>query len=384
MPFYLHLLFNPSLRKTPLKNQGQGKAALYNLGYVQRVKQGQAIAQMRPLPPKGAAKNIDARFIVQEPIFPMGPNTYVSQNAPTVLFAATDGHVFYDGTNICVHTNLHVRSDVSFQTGNILFNGDTAIHGNVRAGFTVQGKNVLIEGMVEGGRVRATKDLVVRGGVRGVHTQKNHKEHKSTASVLVANNNIRVGFAENVHMQAGTNIIVEKNCLHANLYAGANALIRGHLWGGQMHCLQGVMITGNAGNKAGVSTRIYLGYDPAKMRKVAYIDEQLDIINDKLHHLNAVAGHLPPGSTEASIKLYTARKKQHGLMRARRYLWEGIAPHNEFVQHCKVVILGQVFSGVEIAIGTAFLYIDEPCANVVFSLMDGTIVCSPYKEKNTA
>ncbi len=371
MPHYLRLFFHTGLRQRPAKPEGKNKADLYNLGYVQNVKKDQVIAEITPLP----IGHINPRFVIQNPIFPMGPNTHVDPKNPLKLLSSIQGHVFYDGSNICVHSTVHVRSDVSFHTGNILFEGDTAIHGNVRSGFVVQGKNVLVEGMVEGGRVRTKNDLAVRGGARG---------GRGKPCVLVAKKNIRIGFAEKIEVHAGGNIIIENNSLHSKLYAGHNTLIRGHLWGGHIHCLQGTMITGNAGNKAGVPTRIYLGYDPDKMRRIEGIDKQLDIVKEKLRHLISVAGHIPKGTSELSKKLEKMLQKQEGLMRAKHSLWERVAPHANYLHHCKVVILGQVSPGVEIAIGTAFLYVDEPLEKVVFSVVDHAIVCTPYKEKSTS
>ena len=62
---------------------------------------------------------------------------------------------------------LNVRQDVSFQTGNIHFVGDMCVHGSVRAGFSVHANNVRIMGMVEGGCVKARRDLVIDVGARG-------------------------------------------------------------------------------------------------------------------------------------------------------------------------------------------------------------------------
>ncbi len=366
MAWYLQHHFNYQSIKERLKPTPGIKHHLHNLGYVQNVQAGQVLAEFVPL---HAVTQPDPKYTFKSPIFPAGENTHIDPDNSHRLLASATGHVSYVQDKISVATVLKVHSDISFQTGNIIFYGDTAINGNIRAGFEVHGQNVLITGMVEGGIVRAQKSIHIQGGVRGGVSQH---------CLLVAKKDIRVGFMEKAEIQCQGNATVEKNCLHSTLYVARNAIIKDRLVGGTVHGRQGVMIAGQLGNKAATSTRIFLGYNPTHIRKLEKIESHLNALANDIRHLNAVAGHLGPQVNELSRKLHAARNKQARLIKSRNHLWNYLYYDEEHVTHCKVIALGEVFPGVEIAIGQAYLYVDKPYHKVVFSLEDGEIVCKPY------
>ena len=129
---------------------GQGDTDCYNLGYVQNVVKGQILAELVPL---AEVEEPLPRFILKEAVLPQGANTRIDPAHPQYLLADANGYVFYYQDKIVVKRLLNVRTDVSFQTGNIFFVGDTVVHKDVKAGFSVQANNVLVHGIVEGGEV---------------------------------------------------------------------------------------------------------------------------------------------------------------------------------------------------------------------------------------
>ncbi len=366
MAFYLFHHFDPDVSQRRLKPSPKNVNALHNLGYVQNVYAGQLLAEFRS---PTSIKYKEARFLFKKDVFPHGINTYIDPMNPHRLLATTKGYVTYDKGKICVYPVLKVHSDVCFHTGNILFNGDTAIAGDVRAGFEVHGDNVLITGMVEGGKVRARKNLAVAGGVRG---------GRAKQCILRSQKDVRVGFAEKVEIQSLGNVVVEKNCMHSTLYVGRNALIKGRLVGGVLHGRQGVFIGDHVGNSAATPTRIFLGYNPQHIRKLEKIDTQLESLSVTLHHLNAVAGHLPPNTNDITKKLYKIRKKNNKLLTLRDALWTRLQLDEEHNHHCKIVVMGIVFPGVEIAIGQSYILVESMQRQVVFSLINDEIICTPY------
>ncbi len=366
MAFYLFHHFDPDVSQRRLKPSPKKSKSLHDLSYVQNVKAGQLLAEFRP---PASVKYKEARFLVKKDVFPHGVNTYIDPRDPHRLLASTKGYVTYDQGKICVFPVLKVHSDVCFHTGNILFCGDTAVAGDVRAGFEVDGDNVLITGMVEGGKIRGRKNIAVAGGVRG---------GRSKQCSLRAQKDVRVGFVEKAEIQCLGNIVVEKNCMHSTLYAGRNTLIKGRLVGGALHGRQGVFIGDHAGNSAATPTRIFLGYNPKHIRKLEKIDSQLESLGTGLYHLNAVAGHLPESTNDLTKKLNKIRKKNARLLALRDALWSRLQMDEEHIHHCKIVVMGIVFPGVEIAIGQAYTQIESMQQQVVFSLVNNEIICTPY------
>lgn len=338
---------------------------LYNLGYVQNVIAGQVLAELVPLE---TVPNADPRFVSQEPNFPVGPNTHIDPEHPTYLLATCKGYVFYNKGLITVKKMLNVRNDVSFHTGNIYFVGDAALHGNVRAGFDVQADNILIKGMVEGGSVRAQGNLAVRGGARG-----GAGEH----CLLTAGGNVRISFIEKVELRAQGNILIEKYCLHSDIYGGSHMVVKERLAGGTINCYGSVLVAEQLGNMAAVPTRIYMGYDPQRIRQLEKLDKQISELSDTISHLSAVAGHLPPDTNETTRKLVAFTDNRDNLMALRTELWKHLHLDEQNLNRCKLMVPGKIFAGVEIAIGRSFYSVETAMHNVTFSLQDEEIVCTP-------
>ncbi len=377
MSVYLQHYFDPDASQRVLKPmpQKRRKSDLYNLGFVQNVQKGQVLAEFIPL---SEVEIFEPRFIYNQAIFPQGRNTHVDMENPVCLLASETGFVSYVDGFITVQTVLNIRSDINFHTGNVSFVGDVGVHGDVRAGFEVRGENVRIQGMVEGGKVYAAHDLAINGGARsGLGKQ----------CVLKAGNTARMAFAEKVEIQAKGNVLIEKNCLHSTVYGGNNSLVHGRMVGGTLHSRQSVVVTGDLGNRAAVTTRIFLGYDSLKIRKLERIEAAIKPLVEKIRHLKAVAGHLPVDTNEVTRKLALARRKQNAYIRSRDHLWKALETPLEQLKQCKLIVYGEVFPGVEIAIGQIFYLVDKPCRSVIFYLGDGEIVSAPYdpsKAKQTA
>lgn len=342
-------------------------SALFDLGYVQNAIAGQVLAQIVPL---DQVKNPDPSYILDRPILPVGPNTCVSPEYPTYLLAAANGYVFYYNGLITVKRLLNVRGDVDFHTGNIFFVGDCAVHGSVRAGFEIQANNILIKNMVEGGIVRARRDLAVVGGVRGGAGKHCLAASGGTLTTL---------FVEKAEIRATDTIIIKKYCLHSTIYSGANCVVQGRLSGGTINANASVCITEQLGNNAAIPTRVYLGYDPMRIRLLQREDLKIAQLSEMIIHLQAVAGHLPPEATDASRKLAKYLEKRGHLIKHRSELWASLHLDEQFASRCALVVPGTVYPGVEVAIGRTFMAVEQKYTNVVFRLINDEIVVSPGK-----
>jgi len=327
--YYLRHYFNPDFDYLNLKPSGDnGKSDVYSLGYVQNVIAGQVLAELVPL--DAAGPKVDQRFILENDAFPMGGNTRVDPRYPNYLLAAAKGYVFYLNGKITVKTLLNVRQDVSFQTGNIFFVGDMAVHGSVRAGFSVQGNNVRIMGMVEGGVVRARRDLMIDGGVRG---------GAGKHSKVDAGDKLMTPFLESVDARARGNMVIEKTCLYSTIYAGSNMVVRDKLYGGTTNAYGSVYVGGQLGNKAALATKVYLGYDPLSIRQLEKIDKII----------------------------------------ARDELWSRLAQDENYMQNCRLLCQGTVYPGVEISIGRAFMVVERIYQCTLFRLVDNEIIAEPMQ-----
>ena len=369
MQYYLRHYFNPDfdyLRPKPGVGEDGESSDLYSLGYVQNVIAGQLLAEVIPLEQAGAEP--DPRFVLSRPVLPGGANTRVDPAYPNYLLSTSNGYVFYNNGKITVKRLLNVRQDVSFRTGNIFFVGDMAVHGSVRSGFSVQANNLRIMGMVEGGVARARRDLMVDGGARGGAGQH---------CLLDAGDKLLTPFLEKIEARARGNMVVEKYCLYSTVYAGANMVVREQGYGSTINAYGSVYVGRQLGNKAAISTKIYLGYDPLSIRQLEKIDKIISGLSQSITHLKAVAGHLPPDANEASRKLARLVEQRERIMKQRTELWSKLYLDENYMQNCRLMVPGKVYPGVEISVGRAFMLVERPYENVLFRLCYDDIIVEP-------
>lgn len=85
-------------------------------------------------------------------------------------YADIDGIIeWHEGENKLEIRNLYtVPGNVDAATGNIRFNGDVNIMGNVTSGFSVQAAgNIVIDGHCEASQIEAGGDVIIRKGCQG-------------------------------------------------------------------------------------------------------------------------------------------------------------------------------------------------------------------------
>ncbi len=371
LQYYLRHYFNPDFDYLNLKPGGEGETSdVYSLGYVQNAINGQVLAELVPL--DQVTEKCDPRFILARPEFPMGTNTRIDPAYPNFLLSAVNGYVFYLNGRITVKNLLNVRKDVSFETGNIFFVGNMAVHGSVRAGFSVQGNSVRILGMVEGGVARSRRDMMIDGGARG---------GAGGHSKIDAGGKLLALFLERVEARARDNMVVKKNCLHCTVYAGSNLVVHEKLYGGVINAYGSVYVGEQIGNRAGISTKIYMGYAPHLIRQLEKIDSIIAGQSQTITHLNAIAGHLPPEASEASRKLHSLREQRRQLILRRDELWNSLYLDEQFTRNCRLICPGTVYPGVEISIGRAFATVDDRQTCVAFRLEGDDIIAEPWEAK---
>jgi uncharacterized protein (DUF342 family) len=358
MPYVLKHSFDPDFDHLHLKPKADdgGRVDYFNLGYAQNVRKGNLLAEWEEVSPKQAAA-LDRRFIFKEKRFPAGANCIVHPQDPDKLLAAADGYVFYLDGKITVKSELNVRGGVDIRTGNIDFVADVVVHGPVRSGFSVSGRNVRVKDVVEAAEVKASGSIETEAGFTG-----------SGSGLLEAGEKIRIPFCENAQLRSGGNIVVRHSCLHCAIYCGGSLAVQGALIGGEIYS-RGLVFVGDVlGGNLGVETRIVLGYAPRLFLEAERLDEDLREVRRRLANTRLGKGAKSQESA-ALVERYKA------LLQAKRELWTNVRPV-ESLGSCRVVVPGQVRPGVEISIGEAFLRVHRPMRDVVFQRRDKDIVAT--------
>ena len=269
MPFFLKHHFDPDLDHANLKpeEQADGSVDHYELNFVQNVEAGSVIAEWFPLDSGDDAA--DPRYVSEEMVFPAGRGTGVKRKFPNKLYAAVNGCVGYKNGKIIVQESLTISGEIDFHTGNINFIGNLTVCGSVRSGFSIQGRDVIVQGQIEGARIEALNNLNCPGGVKGGKT-----------AFLEAGKCIKLAFCEFATLKAGEDILIKGALMHTNVYAGKRLAVGGRLTGGNIYCHEYVYVGEQLGGGLDTNTSLVLGYQPTLL----YADQEY---NDRIKRLHA-------------------------------------------------------------------------------------------------
>jgi hypothetical protein len=362
MSFFLKHHFDPDVDHAHLKpeEQADGSVDHYELNFVQNVEAGFVIAEWLSLD-KSEELATDPRFVYQEMIFPAGHGTGVKRKNPDKLYAAVNGCVGYIDGKIVVQESLVVPGEVDYHTGNINFIGNLTIGGSVRSGFSLQGRDVVVQGQIEGARIEALQDLNCRGGVKG-----------GKEAFLESGKNMKLAFCEYATLKSGEDILIKGSLMHSEVYAGRRLAVGGRLTGGRIFCHEYVYVGEQLGGGLDTDTSIVLGYHPTLL----FADDEYNVRIKRLHENIASYEKILNKGNEFEIeygpKLESALRELDLVKLLKSKLWEGIQS-TECLEECKILVPGVVKPGVEVSIGSAYLKVDDFMEDVFFFYENGEV-----------
>lgn len=337
------LLFNTQRSYAP-KIAADGSADYKNLNVFESVKEGAAVAVLT-MPSEGvdgctvkgqilpAQKGRDAKL-------PKGKNVRVSEDGQSLL-ATKSGRVDYINGHIDVADVYRIAGDVDMGVGNILFDGDVTVKGNVISGLTIEASGTVeVGGYVEASTIIAGKDIILKNGMQGMDKGK-----------LKAGGNIVARFLERCMLEAKGGIISD-SIVHCSATAGDFIKMQGkwaRILGGVL--LAGRTITANTvGSTSNELTVIELGASAemraqctkltatrdeakAQLDKVAMTTRVLMAKSDAtgrqqlLPKLTAAKEQFQQQYSEAVSELEAVMKKIDELSHARLHVLKAIYPN---------------------------------------------------------
>lgn len=274
-----------------IANEGILRADHYNRNELQLVNKGTKVLQL--IHPTRAR---DGRSVFGDKVparrgstvkLILGPNVAASEDEQWAYATAPGRFTYTDGV-ASVEPDLHIKTNVSFQTSNVNdFEGDVVIRKDVFDLFEVTGKgNVEIIGSVEGARIDAGGSVKVARGILG--------KHKGYVS---ATENISCSFASSARLGAGGNVSIAKYAHNCTIEAGSKLLMpNGALSGGDSSCRQGAVVA-SLGSKSQTRTVVRIGIEQNLSSSLLALQEKLATFQkeriDLLKRLNVYAQKIP-------------------------------------------------------------------------------------------
>lgn len=246
-----------------------GSVDFHKLENINDVKEGMVLATLKREIPGTAGRDVCGAEVKPRPVaskrLSAGKNTYLT-NDDTELVSSVNGHVVLDMDGKIIVSNVYeIKGDVDTATGDIDYDGNVTIHGNVRTGFSVTATgDVEIDGVVEAASITAGGKIIIRRGIQGM-----------TKGYLKARGNILCRFIESAVVISGASIeadaimhskVSARDAIHV---AGKKGLIvGGYVRAGSM--IESMTI----GSSMGSATSLEVGSDPQLQERIKTLEEK--------------------------------------------------------------------------------------------------------------
>ncbi len=280
---------------------------------VQTIRKGETICRIKPPVEAHDGKDVFGRVISGKtgtPVpIPQGDNTLLSEDG-LLLLASMDGIVVTREGNFAVRSQDMVFSNVDAQTGDLTFQGDVFIHGDIMDGVTVHAfGNIIIDGNIRNGKVISGGTIRVQGEVKG-----------SSESRLTATRQIQCTIIEQASAVAKENIYAEviANSSVISENGSICALMgRGLIFGGETRAFKSIRAK-KIGNISGCPNDIALTYLSELSQLRADKKKELENIQKTLEKLRKNISSLQI----AGINLQRDKKEGYAKLTEQRSLYE--------------------------------------------------------------
>lgn len=289
--------------------------------------------------------------------------------------AALDGRIRKNEDKIIIESVYEVHGDLDIQQGNVKFNGDVEVRGDVRSGLTIETNgNIYIHGHVGGCRLIAGGSITIKG-IQG--------RNKCT---MVAKGDVACNFMERCIVSTGGD-------LYANYILDSDVAVRGKIYansrqgviiGGNVSAMQGIVVK-EVGNTLGIVTTLQSGVLPEHVQDVAIYEEQIkklsndiELLEKNLKRFDAIPGNKRTKENEelrmrilrAKVIVVTDYKKIESKLEALKAEME-IAREQAVIK-----ITGYAYNGTKIIMGQNGFTLKDDVRDVEYRYENNEVVQS--------
>lgn len=368
------------------------------LGDFPHIEAGQALVRHHPSTEGKPGRTVTARLVKarngKNIVFrPKDDSVQLDPEDEHLLIAATSGMPVVYSQGAYVEKVLHFEQ-VGIETGHIRFDGSVQVKGNVEPGMKIEVQgDVKVGGLVEAAHIQAGGAIEVSGGVIGRRqcdgddhpsTEESGSDGKDSAAgsiddaYLKAGTQIKARFVQDATLEAGQEIIIQKQIFHSSIKAGTRVLLpgRGVIVGGVVRAHEMIDV-GVSGAMANVSTTLIAGESGDIKTRIADIKDAIDQIESQRKQLTAIVEKFvkqnKPITAEKKQKFLEARESLH--QREHAY-YEELAELKTELQQCqsaRIRVRFTCYPGTLIKLAGHELSPHKQLGNVTFFLQDGAI-----------
>ena len=373
--------FNTDLQAKP-KEKEDGSVDFFDLDIIASVEAGDELAELIKEDEGTPGTDVRGKLIkpdkVEKLVLKYGKDITLSEDGLR-LISDISGHVILDNENRVKVSNIFVvKEDVDLSTGDINYDGNVEVKGNVINGLKINATgDVVIGGTAEGVEIVAGGKIILKRGIRGMGK-----------GILKSGGNIVAKFLENTTVNSGGYVMADA-IIHSDVSAKGDVIVnskKGYVNGGTIRSETLIRVK-NAGSEMGTKTNMEVGVDPTLLvkfktlqnkieetvRRMDVSSKSIDLYRRKLQS----DGKLPPDKlAQFKILAMEYKKDSEDIVTMQE---EFAAVQEEInTQDGGVIEVGNlVYPGVKVVVVDATLYVREIVKNVRF-VRDGADVIARH------
>lgn len=348
-------------KKSKPKINDDGTVDFHKLDNLNHVKKGDVVATLTQKEDGTPGIDVFGKAVLpqktKKAFFKYGRNLTVSEDG-SKLITEVDGHVMLTQDKVFV-SNVLELVNVDASTGDIEYEGNVVVTGNVLAGFAVKASgDIEIHGIVEGATIEAGNNLILARGVQGMGRADIKCKGNMVTKFLESASNVVVGGE-----------LETDSILHSRVEAkgkieatGKNGLIVG----GDVR--SSVLISAKyIGNTMGTTTTVGVGVNPSDKRRIEILRKEIFDINDNKTKLNQIIVSLRKRQeTEGSLepdKLEMLQKTTRNLimlendMTIKKREYEELSAIVGEDMNARIKVSRTIYPGAKLVFGDIYMFI---------------------------
>ena len=259
--------FNTDLSRKPKLNE-DGSVDFHQLDTVSHIEKGMVLATLTP-----AVQGKPGTDVLGRPIKPHSVNVkFLKQVKHTKLspdglqlVSEVNGHAMLVDGQLFISDTYTVPANVDPSTGDINYNGNVEVVGNVNTGYKIEATgDIIIDGVVEGAELYAGGQIILKRGIQGMGR-----------GILKAGTNIVSKFIESAEVNAG-GFLQTESIMHSTVSVGGEIIVKGRkgfITGGSVR--SGKFIEAKTvGSVMGTNTALEVGVNMALSEEAKALEKE--------------------------------------------------------------------------------------------------------------
>ncbi len=374
---------NTNINRKP-KLLPDGSVDYHNIDLFVQVKEGDLIATY--IPPTTGIYGFQVTGEMQQPTKGKEQKKLHGKGVLEIsegrFIATMKGRIEQNGLVINIVEGYIHNGDLTMNDGNIFFDGDVLITGDVGDHVIVEStKNIEVEGMVGASFLKAGGDIIIKGGVNAKDEGK-----------IESDGGVSAKFLERATIFAGKDI-QSNYILHSNIRTEGYVIVsgtKGSIIGGLIEAVRGVdsFVIGNINE---VETRISVGQNDMYIESLEKINNEIKVWQEKVDEIISKVKEISSKYSKTQlleIPIYI--KLLQGIAIRQDALNQAIQQRDMFMRKyrllgntAQVIAKGMIYPRTVVQINFNHIRVLDTYSNVTIRLDGGKVRIYGFENKST-